>query len=42
MKRLNISITEKYQAFQKIKEGKRIKKSVTGEYEVKRNTMSTL
>ena len=41
MKRVNISITEKYKAFQKIEEGKSTKKSITEEYGVKKNTIST-
>ena len=43
MKRINISITEKYKALQKIakKEGKSTKKSVAEEYGVKKNTIST-
>ena len=41
MKRVNISITEKYKALQKIEEGKSTKKSVAEEYGVKKNTIST-
>ena len=41
MKRVNISITEKYKALQKIKEGKSTKKSIAEEYDVKKNTIST-
>ena len=41
MKRVNISITEKYKALQKIEEGKSTKKSVAKEYGVKKNTIST-
>ena len=40
MKRVNISITEKYKALQKIEEGKSTKKSVAEEYGVKKNTSS--
>ena len=41
MKRVNISITEKYKALQKIEEGKSMKKSIAEEYGVKKNTIST-
>ena len=41
MKRVNISITEKYKALQKIEEGKSTKKSIAKEYGVKKNTIST-
>ena len=41
MKWVNISITEKYKALQKNEEGKSTKKSVTEEYGVKKNTIST-
>ena len=41
MKRINISITEKYKALQKIEEGKSTKKNVAEEYGVKKNTIST-
>ena len=41
MKRVNISITEKYKALQKMEEGRSTKKSVAEEYGVKRNTIST-
>ena len=41
MKRVIISITEKYKALQKIEEGKSTKKRVTEEYGVKKNTIST-
>ena len=41
LKRVNISITEKYKALQKIEEGKSTKKSVAEEYGVKKNTIST-
>ena len=41
MKRVNIFITEKYKALQKIEEGKSKKKSVAEEYGVKKNTIST-
>ena len=41
MKRVNISITEKYNALQKIEVGKSTKKSVAVEYGVKKNTIST-
>ena len=41
MKRVNISITEKYKALQKIEEGKSTKKSVAQEYGIKKNTIST-
>ena len=41
MKRGHISITEKYNALQKIAEGKSTKKSFTEEYGVKKNTIST-
>ena len=41
MKRINISITEKYKALQKVEEGRSTKKSVVEEYGVKRNTIST-
>ena len=40
MKRVNISITEKCKALQKIEEGKSTKKSVAEEYGVKKNTSS--
>ena len=40
MKRVNISITEKYKALQKVEEGKSSKKSVAEEYGVKKNTIS--
>ena len=41
MKRVNISITEKYKALHKIVEGKSTKKSVAEEYGVKKKTIST-
>ena len=41
MKRVNISITEKYKALPKIEEGKSTKKSIAEEYGVKKNTIST-
>ena len=41
MKRVNISVTEKYKALQKIEEGKSMKKNVAEEYGVKKNTIST-
>ena len=41
MKRVNISITEKYKALQKTKEGKSTKKNVAEEYGVKKNIIST-
>ena len=41
IKRVNISITEKYEALQKTEEGKSTKKSVSEEYGVKTNTIST-
>ena len=41
MKRVNISITEKYKTLQKIEEGKSTKKSVEEEYIVKKNTIFT-
>ena len=41
MKRVNIFITEKYEALQKIEEGKSTKESVAEEYGVKKNTIST-
>ena len=41
MKRVNIFITEKYKALQKMEEGKSKKKSVAEEYGVKKNTIST-
>ena len=41
MQRVNVSITEKYKALQKIEEGKSMKKSVAEEYVVKKNTIST-
>ena len=41
MKTVNISITEKYKALQKIEEGKSTKKSVAEEYGVKKNTIFT-
>ena len=40
MKTVNIAITEKYKALQKIEEGKRTKKSVAEEYGVKKNIIS--
>ena len=40
MKRVNISIIEKYKALQKIEEGKSTKKSVAEEYIVKKNNIS--
>lgn len=40
MKRVNISITEKYKALQKMKEGERTKKFVAEEYGVKKNKIS--
>ena len=41
MKRVNISVTEKYKALQKIEEGKSTKKSVAEKHRVKKNTIST-
>ena len=41
MKRVNISIIEKYKALQKTEEAKSTKKSVVEEYGVKKNTIST-
>ena len=41
MKRVNISITEKYKTLQKIEEGKSTKKSVEEEYIVKKNIIFT-
>ena len=41
MKRVNIFITEKCKALQKIEEGKITKKSVAEEYRLKKNTIST-
>ena len=41
IKRVNISITEKYRTLQKIEEEKSTKKSVAEEYVVKKNTIST-
>ena len=41
MKRVNISITEKYKALQKIEERKSTKKSVTEEYGVNKNAIFT-
>ena len=41
MKRVNISITEKYKALQKIEEGKSTKKSIAEEHGVKKNTIFT-
>ena len=41
MKRINISLTEKYKALQKIEKGKSTKKSVAEENGVKKNTIST-
>ena len=41
MKRVKISITEKYKTLQKIEEGKSTKKSVAEEYGLKKNTIST-
>ena len=41
MKRVNISITEKYKALQKIEEGKSTNKSVPEEYSLKKNAIST-
>ena len=41
MKRVNISITEKYKALQKTEEGKSTKKSIAEEYRVKKNTIFT-
>ena len=41
MKSVNISITEKYKALQKIEGGKSTKKSVAEEYGAKKNTIST-
>ena len=41
MERVNISITEKYKALQKIEEGKITMKSVAEEYGAKKNTIST-
>ena len=40
MKRVSISITEKYKALQKIEEEKSAKKSVAEEYSVKKKTIS--
>ena len=40
MKRVSISITEKYKALQKIEEEKSTKKSVAEEYSVKKKTIS--
>ena len=41
MKRVNISITDKYKALQKISQGKSTNKSIAEEYGVKKNTVST-
>ena len=41
MKRVNISVTEKYKTLQKIEEGKSTKKSVEEEYIVKKNIIFT-
>ena len=41
MKSVNISITEKCKALQKIEEAKGTKKSIAEEYGVKKNTIST-
>ena len=41
MKRKNISIKEKYQAFKKIEDGNKTKKSIADEYGVAKNTLST-
>ena len=41
MKRVNISITDKYEALQKISQGKSTNKSIAEEYGVKKNTVST-
>ena len=42
MKRVPISIIDKYKALQKIEEGIRTKKRVAEEYGLKKNTISTL
>ena len=42
MKRVNVSITDKYKALQKIAEGSCTKKKIAEQYGVKKNTVSKL